>query len=85
MRNFVDYCIQNELVNVFQDGTIAWKESAIKCQTKGKHKEKIDGARDGRQDLSDDYKDYCHNMGTVFPFKVVAKGKGGKAKAPVAK
>ena len=85
MRNFVDFCIQNELVNVFEDGTIAWKESAV-CKKKcSNNKEKIDGGRDGRQDLSDDYKDYCHHMGTVFPYKLVAKGKGGKAKAPVAK
>jgi len=85
MRDFVNWCLQNELADVFSDGTVAWKEAACHGPKKGKHKEKIDGGRDGRKDLSDDYKDYCHSMGTVFPFKVVAKGKGGKAIAPVGK
>lgn len=84
MRDFVNWAHQNELVDIFEDGTVAWRESAIKGCQKGSHSEKIAGGRDGRQDLSDDYKDYCHHMGTVLPFKVVAK-KGGKAVAPVGK
>ena len=85
MRDFVQFCKQNELVDVFEDGTVAWREAAIRGQKCGSHKEKFDGGRDGRQDLSADYKDYCHMMGTVWPYKLVAKGKGGKAVAPVAK
>jgi len=85
MRDFVNWAYQNELVDVFEDGTVAWKEAAMRGQQKGSHKEKFDGGRDGRKDLSDDYKDYCHMMGTVWPYKVVAKGKGGKAVAPVGK
>lgn len=85
MRDFVNWAHQNELVDIFKDGTVAWRESAVNGCKKGSHSEKIDGGRDGRKDLSDDYKDYCHHMGTVLPFKVVAKGKGGKAVAPVKK
>ena len=81
MKDFVNWCVTNELVNVFQDGTVAWKEATEK---KAKHSEKFAGGRDARQDLSDDYKDYCHHMGTVWPFKLVGK-KGGKAVAPVGK
>ncbi len=85
MRDFVQFCMQNELVDVFEDGTVAWREAAIRSQKCGSHKEKFDGGRDGRQDLSSDYKDYCHMMGTVWPYKLVGKGKGGKAVAPVGK
>lgn len=85
MRDFVNWCVEKNLVDVFNDGSVTWKESAIHGPKKGKHKEKVDGGRDGRDDFSGDYKDYCHSMGTVWPFKVVAKGKGGKAVAPVGK
>ena len=84
-KDFLNWCFNENLVDVFDDGTVAWKESAVKSGCSGKHKEKFAGGRDGRTDLSDDYKDYCHHMGTVWPFKVVAKGKGGKAVAPVGK
>ena len=84
MRDFVNWCVNNQLVDVFEDGTVAWKESADGgCSTK--HAEKFAGGRDMRSDLSSDYKDYCHHMGTVWPFKLAGKGKGGKAVAPVAK
>jgi hypothetical protein len=84
MRDFVNWCVEKDLVDVFDDGVVTWKEAAIRGPQKGKHKEKIDGGRDGRTDLSSDYKDYCHMMGTVWPFKVVAKGTG-KPVAPVGK
>jgi len=84
MRDFVNWCVDGKLIDVCDDGSVTWKEAAIRCQQKGKHKEVIDGGRDGRADLSDDYKDYCHHMGTVWPFKVVAKGKA-KPVAPVGK
>ena len=83
MRDFVNWCVKNELIDVFEDGTVAWKEGTE--GVKSNHKEKFSGGRDQRADLSDDYKDYCHHMGTVWPFKLAAKGKGGKAVAPVAK
>lgn len=85
MKDFVNWCVGNRLVDVFEDGTVAWKEGTNNGGTKTSHKEKFAGGRDQRQDLSDDYKDYCHHMGTVWPFKLVGKGKGGKAVAPVAK
>ena len=76
MRDFVNWCNEKNLIDVFDDGSVAWREGKEggKC---GNHKEKIDGARDGRKDLSDDYKDYCHHMGNVWPFKV--HGKKGKS------
>ena len=73
MRDFVNWCSKKELIDVFDDGTIAWKEGAVRGQKCGSHKEKINGGRDGRKDFSGDYKDYCHMMGTVWPYKVVAK------------
>jgi hypothetical protein len=85
MRDFVNWCVDGDLVDIANDGTVTWKEAAVRGPQKGSHKEKFDGGRDGRKDLSDDYKDYCHMMGTVWPYKVVAKGKGGKAVAPVGK
>ena len=84
MRDFVNWCVNNQLVDVFEDGTVAWKES---CNggSSTKHAEKFAGGRDMRSDLSSDYKDYCHHMGTVWPFKLAGNGTGGKAVAPVAK
>lgn len=84
MKDFVNWCVQKDLVDIFDDGTVAWRESTSGPTQKGKHSEKFAGGRDQRSDLSDDYKDYCHHMGTVWPFKVLGK-KGGKAVAPVGK
>jgi hypothetical protein len=75
MRDFVNYCVENNLIDIADDGSVTWKEEAIKSGKCSSHKEKIDGGRDQRKDLSDDYKDYCHHMGTVWPFKLVTKGK----------
>jgi hypothetical protein len=84
MTDFVGFCLGNNLVEVSTDGTVTWREEAIRGAKHGKYKQKFDGGRDQRKDLSGDYKDYCHHMGTVWPFKVVAKG-GKKQSAPVAK
>jgi hypothetical protein len=84
MRNFVDFCLENNLVDVADDGSVTWKEEAVKGGKTSKHKEVIDGGRDGRKDLSSDYVDYCHSMKTVWPFKLIAKS-GGKSVAPVGK
>lgn len=84
-KDFLNWCFNESLIDVFDDGTVAWRESTEKGGKSSKHSEKFAGGRDGRKDLSDDYKDYCHHMGTVWPFKVVSKGKGGKAVAPVGK
>lgn len=84
-KDFINWCHNSNLIEVFDDGTVVWKEEAMKGpKTCGKHKEKFSGGRDGRDDLSDDYKDYCHHMGIVWPYKVCSKGKG-KAIAPVGK
>jgi hypothetical protein len=84
MFDFVNWCLSENLVDVQNDGTVTWKEEAIKGGKTGKYKQNFGGGRDQRKDLSDDYKDYCHHMGTVWPFKVVAKG-GKKPAAHVAK
>lgn len=78
MRDFVEFCLANDLVNVANDGTVTWKEGT------SAHKEKLGGSRDQRKDISGDYKGHFHSMDTVWPFKVVAKG-GKKQAAPVAK
>ena len=68
MSDFVNWCNENNLIEIQEDGTVQWRVSED-CQKKGakiNHKEKIDGGRDGRKDLSDDYKDYCGHMGTVL-------------------
>lgn len=84
MHDFVNWSYANNLIEIAEDGTVTWKEAAIKDGSCTKTDHKFGGGRDQRKDLSDDYKDYCHKMGTVWPFKVVAK-KGGKAIAPVGK
>jgi hypothetical protein len=85
MRDFVNWCVERNLVDIANDGTVTWKEAAVRGGKKASHKEKTDGGRDGRDDLSKDYQGHSHMNGTVWPFKVVAKGKGGKAVAPVGK
>lgn len=84
MIDFVNFCREKNLVEIADDGTVTWREDAIKGPKTGSHKEELGGGRDQRKDLGGDYKGYCHHMGTVWPFKVVAKG-GKKAVAPVAK
>jgi len=84
MIDFVNFCLENHLIDVAKDGTVTWKEEAIKGPKHGHYKNDFGGGRDQRKDLSGDYKDYCHHMGTVWPFKVIAKS-GRKAVAPVAK
>lgn len=74
MKDFANWCADNELIHVYDDGVVVWREGT----------NKTDGARDQRKDLSGDYKSYCHKMGTVWPFKLLAKGKG-KPIAPVGK
>ncbi len=84
MIDFVNFCCENNLIDIDEEGTVTWKEEAIKGPKKTGYKDDFGGGRDQRKDLSDDYKDYCHHMGTVWPFKVVAKS-GKKPAAGVAK
>lgn len=74
MKDFANWCIKKELVDVFEDGTVSWKETNESAN-------KTDGGRNLKKDLSDDYKDYCHQMGTVWPFKLLGKSKFGKQKS----
>lgn len=80
VKDFYEWCQENNInLNV---------ESTTKAPTRGMKKAKgsdmIDGPRNGKDDLSADYKGHVAMNGTVEPYKVVAKGKGGKAVAPVA-
>lgn len=78
MKDFANWCADNDLIHVYEDGVVVWKETKSDSNDRA-------GGRDQRKDLSSDYKDYCHHMGTVWPFKLVGKGKSGKAVAPVGK
>lgn len=95
MKDFAEWCQQKGFAQIQEDGTVQWSEG-LKPPTSGTHKDatkggkkihhsdkKSSGVRDGRDDLSSDYKGNYNHMGTVWPFKVVAKG-SGKAVAPVA-
>jgi hypothetical protein len=85
MKDFTQWCVGKGLAEVHNDGTVTWTEAAVsKGKTISNKDDLCKGVRDTRKDLSDDYKDYAGNMGTVWPFKVVAKG-SGKAVAPVGK
>jgi len=83
MRDFVNFCQEQDLIEVQKDGTVKWK--CFEGKQMASHKEKISGARDGRKDLSDDYKDHHGHMDTVWPFKVTASKKSCKPCAPVGK
>jgi len=76
MKDFVNWCVDKDLIDITENGVVTWKEACDK-KIKG-------GGRDIRKDLSSDYKDPAHKMEKIWPFKVVAKGKG-KAVAPVGK
>ena len=58
MKDFVNWCVTQNLIDVFDDGTVAWKEGTVTGGETTKQKEKFAGGRDIRSDLSDDYKDY---------------------------
>lgn len=85
MKNFAEWCRDRGLVEIQDDGTVSWSE-AITPPTKGTEKDPVKGGskigraekrspkvRDGRDDLSGDYKGNYSHMGTVWPFKVVTK------------
>lgn len=87
MKNFAEWCYEKGLVEIHEDGTVAWVE-AIKPPTSGTEKDPVKGGskisrgekrspkvRDGQSDLSNDYKGNYSHMGTVWPFKVVTKNK----------
>lgn len=74
MRSFFKYCVDNQLAEVSEDGTLVWKEES----------DKIDGGRDLRKDLSSDFKGHTHSIDKMGQLKMKAKG-GKKAVAPVGK
>jgi len=74
MKDFANWCADNDLIHVYEDGVVVWKET--KSDSNDRAVVVI------TQRFECDYKDYCHQMGTVWPFKLVGKGKNGKAIAP---
>lgn len=88
MKDFAEWCLEQDYVTISEDGTVAWKRSEkepVKGGTLIKYQDdKASKVRDIRQDLSKDYKNYARSFGTVWPFKVLAKGKA-KPVADVAK
>ena len=87
-KDFAGWCEERGLVQIAEDGTVRWTEGCLKPPTSGTHKDAVKGGkkishsekmsgsvRDTRDDLSDDYKGNYSHMGTVWPFKVVGKGK----------
>jgi len=87
MKDFAEWCEENNLVVIHEDGTVAWREKGP--NKKGKlipYKDaRSSVVRDIRADLSADYKDYASSFGTVWPFKVLPAPGQGKPVADVAK
>jgi len=88
MKDFAEWCLEQNLVTISEDGTVEWKrfeKEPVGGGTLIFYKDgKADKVRDIRHDLSKDYKDYARSFGTVWPFKVLARGKA-KPVANVAK
>ena len=81
IKNFVEWCKDKGLVETSADGTVHFKE-ALKPPVKGTmkdpmksgkkasgYKDKVDGGRDGKDDL-EDYEGHMADNGTVDPFKL---------------
>ena len=88
MKDFKEWCLDKGYIS-FEEGTTSDRKRSEKESVKGgkfiKYKDdKSEKVRDIRQDLSGDYKDYARSFGTVWPFKVQAKG-NAKPIAHVAK
>jgi hypothetical protein len=82
VKDFYEWCQENN-INLTAESCHGPK-SPTRGMKKAKGSDMIDGPRNGKDDLSGDYKGHVAMNGTVEPYKVVAKGKGGKAVAPVA-
>lgn len=84
MKDFAQWCFEHNLIDIYEDGTVKWKEKGpIKDGKRIPFKQKISGkVREFEDDLSNDYQGHYDHMGTVWPFKLkAAKGEG----KPVAK
>jgi len=85
MMDFTEWCESNDLVTISENGDITWKEEKLKSHTSNK----IDGPRDGRDDLSDDFPDHIKSLGnsksSIWPFKLKGGKGSGKAIAQVGK
>ena len=86
MMDFAEWCQSQDLIDINDEGTICWKESE---KIKNNTSDKINGPRDGRDDLSGDYPGHIKKLGntksSVWPFKLKASSKACKPIAPVGK
>lgn len=77
MNDFAQWCLEKNLINILEDGTVTWKrveKEPVRGGTLINNKDdKTNKVRDLRQDLSNDYKDPARSFGTVWPFKVLTK------------
>lgn len=89
MMDFAEWCQSQDLVTIDEEGTVAWKENETGKKIKNHTSNKINGPRDGRDDLSDDFPDHIEHMGnskaSIWPFKLKASKKSCTPIAPVGK
>jgi hypothetical protein len=89
MMDFAEWCQSKELIDISEDGDVTWKEDKVGKKVKGHTSNKINGPRDGRDDLSSDFPDHIESMGnsgsSIWPFKLKTGKGSGKAIAPVGK
>tara|TARA_Y100000034_G_scaffold43496_3_gene53069 strand:- start:3543 stop:3878 length:336 start_codon:yes stop_codon:yes gene_type:complete len=89
MMDFAEWCHSKDLVEINKDGTVSWKEDKVGKKVTNHTSNKINGPRDGRDDLSGDFPDHVKCMGnsksSVWPFKLKACSKTCKPIAPVGK
>lgn len=74
MEDFIQWCEKHNLTEV-----VYGKKAPMEAGKKADHEEEIKGGRDGRNDLSADYKGHMARNGTVAPFEVT---KGHKKATP---
>lgn len=74
MIDFKQWCEANNLSEV-----VYGKKAPMEAGKKANHEEEINGGRDGRKDLSADYKGNMARNGTVAPFELK---KGHKKATP---
>ena len=89
MMDFAEWCQSNDLIDINENGEITWKEDEVGKKVKSHTSNKINGPRDGRDDLSSDFPDHIKCLGnsksSIWPFKLKTGKGSGKPIAPVGK
>lgn len=89
MMDFAEWCQSKNLVDINEEGQVSWKENETGKKVKNHTSNKINGPRDGRDDLSSDFSDHIEHMGNskscIWPFKLKASSKTCTPIAPVGK